>query len=136
MAISPNFRDRDKQSFKENAIDSGTDRRTCDITTHSKLDLIATGLGVSDTTATTINKAIPFANTEVSQALPASTIKFRFRSRKKARIQLAYSVGDSGILYTTIPPGNVFIDLNFYLAQTIFFQSTKAGDTLEIIAYV
>lgn len=136
MAISNNFRDRDRDSFKENAIDGGTDRRTCDIVAHDKLDTIATGLGVSNTTPTIFNKSIPIANTEVSQALPANTKRFEFRSRSKARIQLAYSSGDSGTTYISIMPGKTYVDENFYSAQTIYFQSTKAGDTLEIVAFV
>ena len=42
MAISNNRKDRDRAGFKENAIDGGTDRRTCDITAHAKLDDIIT----------------------------------------------------------------------------------------------
>lgn len=47
MAISNNRKDRERASFKENATDGGTDRRTCDITTHSKLDDVIAGLGGS-----------------------------------------------------------------------------------------
>ena len=41
MSISNNFRDRDKQSWSENAIDGGVDRRVNDLTNGTKLDQIA-----------------------------------------------------------------------------------------------
>jgi hypothetical protein len=136
MSISNNFRDKDNAAWKENVTDGGTDRRTCDITTHDKLDTLTEGLGATDTATTILNVAIATSNTEVSQILPANTKKFSFRSRSRGRIQLAYSVGESGSNYITIIPGNVYTDQNFYGAQTIYFQSTKSGDTLELIVHV
>jgi hypothetical protein len=127
--------DRDLAAYIENTNDGGTDRRVNDQIAHDKLDTIAGGLGVTDTTTTIFNVAIPLANTEVSQALPANTKKFMFKSRSKSTIKFAYTSGASGTTYITLPAGAVYEDDNYYTSLTIYFQSSKMGDTLELIAH-
>lgn len=89
----------------------------------------------ADTTPAIFNVSAAVAGTEYSQVLPANSKKFVLKSREKATIKLSYTNGTSGTNYITIPPGAVFEDNNFYLAQTLYFQSNKNGDTIEIIAY-
>lgn len=111
-------------------------RAVCDEIGHEKLDAILAALGgSSNTTATIYNVNIISAGSEQSQALPASTKNFLLRSRNKGKVQLAYTVGGSGTNFVTIPAGSSFVDRQFYLSQTIYFQSTKPGDVIEIIAY-
>ena len=135
MAISRSRLDRDQAAYIENPQDQGTDRRVNDQITHTKLDQIANGIGVSNTTPTILNVSIPVANTEVSQALPANTKHFIIRSRNKGKLQVSFTSGQSGSNFFTIPAGSSYEDENFYTSLTIYFQSSKAGDILEIIAY-
>ena len=135
MTISNSRADREKAAYKENAIDGGTDRRTSDLTAHNKLDDLTQAVGGLDTTVTIYNITIAAADTEQSQALPANTKRFIIRARGNGRVQIAYTSGDSGTLYMTLRPGAVFEDENFYTGQTLYFQSNKVGETVEITAY-
>lgn len=137
MAISNNWRDKDAQSWKENATDGGVDRRVCDATAHGKLDQIKDAIsGTTDTSTTIINLTVPIAGAEVSQALPANTKRFSFRSRARGTIKLAYSAGGTATNYITVMPGKTYEKTEFYASQTLYFRSTKAGDVLEIEADV
>lgn len=136
MAISPNRKDREQQSFIENSVDGGVDRRVNDQIAHTKLDSIAAALGAATTTTPTIfNVSVVAAASEVSQALPANCKRFIIKARGNSKLQLAYSSGQSGTTYVTIPAGAVFEDTSFYTSQTLYFQSSKAGETVEITAY-
>lgn len=135
MSISKHVKDRDRDAFIVNSQDGGTDRRTNDQIAHQKLDAIANALGAATTTTTVVlNKAVPIANVEISQALPTNTKNFVVRSRLGAKIRLAFNSGETATNYLTIMPGNVYTNTQYYIAQTLYFQSTKAGDTLEIVA--
>ena len=88
-----------------------------------------------DTTTVILNVPVALAGTEISQALPANTKGFVLRSRGNSRLQIAFSSGQSGTNYFTVPNGASYEDKNFYSSQTLYFQSSKAGETVEIIAY-
>lgn len=90
----------------------------------------------TDTTVTIFNVSVPSANTEVSQALPSNTKRFILRVRGNAKLQLAYTVTDSGTLFVTVPGKASYEDENFYTSQTLFFQTNLSSQTVEIIAYV
>lgn len=89
----------------------------------------------TDTTVTIFNVTVATAGVEVSQALPANTKKFMFRARGNANLQLAFASGQSGSLFFTVRGGTVYTDNSFYSSQTLYFQSSKNGETVEIIAY-
>lgn len=133
--VSNHVRDRDRDAFISNPIDGGTDRRVQDLVVADKVDNLASALGVTPTTTVIYNKAVPLANTEVSHILPAGVKKFSLRSRLRGTIKLAYTSGDSGILFFTIVPGTTYVDQNLYSSLTIYMQSNKAGDTIEIVAH-
>ena len=105
---------------------------TCDSTTHDKLDVLA---GTTNTTTTIINLSLPTANTEVSQALPASTKSFSIRNRDKKRLQLAFVATESGTNFITIMPGFTYTNKNFYTNQTIYLQCSTGSQTIEIEAH-
>lgn len=135
MAISQNRKDRDSAAFIENVLDGGTDRRVNDQISHQKLDSIASALGAAVSATTVVyNLAVTLADTEVSQALPSNTKHFILRSRNGAKLRIAYNSGETATDYMTIMPGNNFISEQFYIAQTIYIQSSKANDTVEIVA--
>jgi len=135
MSISKNLLDRQHNSHIENSIDGGDDRRVNDSIAHAKLDTIASGLGVSNTTPVIYNITIVLADTEQFQTLPVNTKKFIIKSRNKGIIRLGYNVGDTSTSYLEIKPGSSYEDDNYYTNQTIYFRSTKVGDTIEILAY-
>lgn len=125
---------------KAYVIDTGNgqvDRAVYDETTHEKLDVVIGALGGSlDTTVEIFNLQIANANQEYNQVLPANTKSFLLKSRNKGILKIAYSSGETVTgNYITIPMGANFKDLNFYSSVTIYVQSNKPGDIIEIIAY-
>ena len=92
----------------------------------------------SASTATTpviYNVAVPLANTEVSQVLSSSTKSFTIRVRGNARLQLAFAMGDSGTDYLTIPNGGSFTQESISFTGTLYFQTSKASQVVEILEW-
>lgn len=129
------WKDKEAHSFRKNPTTDKWEKCVADADSHDKLDTIAGALGVSNTTATIFNLTIAVASTEQSQALPANTKKFIIRTRGKGKLQLAYSSGDSGTTYITVPAGASYEDINLYTSQTLYFQSPKVGEIVELIAF-
>lgn len=138
MASLGSRHDNQKNTHKI-IIDGGNSEvatRVDDPITHDKLDSVITALGGAvSVTPTIINFTAVAANTEYSQALPASNRKFLIQARGMAKLKLAYAIGDTSINYITINPGVSFVDDNFYSSQTIYFTSSVAGEVIEIITY-
>lgn len=131
-----NIQVMDHQAFRIDDSTKETWRAVADEAAHDKLDAIAAALGAaSNTVATIYNVSIISAGVEQSQALPANTKKFLIRSRNKGQVRLAYSSGGTNTTYLTLPLGTSFVDDAFYTAQTVYFQSSKPGDIIEIVAY-
>lgn len=131
-----NTGDMNRAAYRIDDTNNDTYRAVCDEIAHGKLDQVIAGLGGSvDTTATIFNVNVISAGNEVAQALPANTKKFLIRSRNKGRLRLAYSLGGTNTSYLTIPTGSSYEDAEFYVSQTLYFQSTKPGDVIEIVAY-
>lgn len=98
--------------------------------------LVITGDVNTVTTPTITIKNIPLADTEVSQALPANTKKFKIQSRGDAIVRLAYTSGDTLTDYWTIFPGCVVSEENISAASTtIYLSSSKAGEDIEILSW-
>lgn len=86
------------------------------------------------------NVALPSTKgTEASFTLPLGTIRYKFRSRTNSKLQYAYVATESDTTYITIDPGNweVIGDVNAQrpLAITIYVQSTKADDVVEVLSW-
>lgn len=83
-----------------------------------------------------INVPAPTANTEYSYTFSANTKKILIQSRLSSNVQFAYVSGQSGTNFITIPNGSGFstdqLNLN---GVTIYFQTNKASNTLEILAW-
>ena len=117
-------------------VDNEVARFVIDNLTHDKLDaLIAAVGGSSDTTASIANETIAVANTEQSFALPANTKRFILRNRNNNDLKFAYVANGTTTTWLTIKKGAVFEDENFYTSQIIYFQSSGAGDIIEIVTY-
>lgn len=73
------------------------------------------------------------ANTEYSYAFPANTKKFKLKARGTARLQVAKTTGQTNTNYVTISPGAIFPEENINVPTfTIYFESSKAGEVVEI----
>lgn len=126
----------DKMTKRVDTSTNEVTTATCDEITHDKLDQVIAGVGGGvDTTTTIFNVSIINGGVEVSQALPANTKKFIIRSRNKGQIRLAYNSGGTSTAWLTIPVGSSYEDEEYYVSQTLYFQSTKSGDIIEIVAY-
>lgn len=125
----------DQNAYHVDPVANTVDRAVYDEEANAKLANIASVLGAGDTTPTIINLNIINSGTEYSQALPANTKTFLIKSRNKGQVRLAYALGGTNTAYLTIPAGSSFEDSQFYTAATLYLQSTKSGDIIEIVAY-
>ena len=92
------------------------------------------------TTITIYNLTLTNADTEYSQALPASTKQFFIKLRSQsASCRLAFISGQAGSGGTHIKiPANGYLSpagLNF-AATTLYIESPSSGKVAEILAYV
>lgn len=97
--------------------------------------VVSTGPLSSPTTA---NVAIPLAATEVSYPLPPGTQAFYIRLRGYlADLQLAYTSGSSGTVYTTISRGTFFSmdGISPDASVTLYVQTTLASQVAEIMSW-
>lgn len=135
MAKLGTRQDNEHQSF---ALDVNNDvaRRVIDAEAHQILTAIANAVGAAtNTTPYIFNLTAAVAGTEYSQALPANTKFFTIKARGLSKIKLAYTNGGTASTYQTIDPGVRYTESNYYTAQTLYFAASKAGDTIEIVAY-
>lgn len=81
-----------------------------------------------------LNVSAPVSGTEYSFTLPTDTGEFRIRSRSNGKIQFAYTSGQSGTTFLSVPPGSsrTVNNLDLTSSLTVYFQSTKTTDTLEV----
>ena len=89
-------------------------------------------------TPTITNEAITLADTEYSYALPTGTHRVIMQSRLEGLVKIAYTVGESSTNYWTIFPGQQkdIEFLNGSTAVTLYFQSSKAAQVLEIESWI
>ena len=82
--------------------------------------------------------SMPLAATEYSYVLPANCRQFQVKTRSGAVAQIAYSSGQSGTNYITIPRFCFYAesDLKLVSSVTLYFQSPLASQELEILAWV
>lgn len=106
------------------------------------VNIINTSLPVSITvdspdTPKITNITIPVANTEQSHIFAANTKRILMRLRGIGKLQYSFTSGQSGTSFITMKKGNSeeFNALDLSVATTIYFQSPKAGETLEILEW-
>lgn len=90
---------------------------------------------IGATTPTIANVSVLLASTEYSYALPTSSQQFTIKLRAGGSpLQLAYTSGNSGTTYFTIPSGCSYtvggLDINNLV--TLYFQCPVAGQVAEI----
>ena len=87
-------------------------------------------------TTTIYNLTLTNADTEYSQALPANTKKYMIGCRTANAMKLAFTSGQSGTTYFTIPANRYYWeDMIDTPSLTIYLQSPTAGVVAEIIAW-
>lgn len=89
-------------------------------------------------TPTVQNLSMPTAGTEYSFNIPAGSVAAEFFSRECGKLQFAFTATESGSNYRTVFPGAEYtIDLldagNPII--TVYVQSTKDNDVLEIVTW-
>lgn len=76
------------------------------------------------------------ASTEYNYSFPANTKKFSLNARGNAKLQFSYTIGQSGSNFKTVFPGNSYSESNIVVPiLTIYFQSNKAGEVVEILSW-
>jgi len=74
-------------------------------------------------------------NTEYTYMLPSGTKKLKLRARGTAKLQLASATGQTNTTFFTIYPGECYEDDLISATLAIYFQSSKAGEVVEIITW-
>lgn len=91
------------------------------------------------TSPTVANVSIPTANIEQSYTFPADTKRFflKLRSPSSATLKVAYTASTSGTVFLSLSPSAGYFEGEIdAVSLTIFFQSTLAGEILEILSWV
>lgn len=91
---------------------------------------------IEASTATSIyNVSAALASTEYSQALSPNTKQFLIRVRGSGKLQLAFTSGQSGVNYITIPAGSTYTQSEINFSGTLYFQTNKAAQVIEILEW-
>lgn len=99
--------------------------------------VVTVAAGATASTPQIFNVSVPLANTEVSQALPANTKRFFVKVRNStARLQLAFTSGNSGTNYISLTRGTGYEESDLDVAAlTLYFQTNSPGQIVEILAW-
>jgi hypothetical protein len=81
------------------------------------------------------NVEAEFAGTEYSQALTPNTKSFLIRCRGDAVLKIAFQSGETSTNYITISKGSTYKQENLTFTGTLYFQSSKAAQVIEILEW-
>jgi len=93
---------------------------------------------VGKKTPTIQNLSMPTSGTEYSFSIPASSVAIEFMSRECGKIQFAFTATESGTTFRTVWPGAEYPIENLDASNgaiTVYVQSTKDNDVLEIVSW-
>jgi len=93
--------------------------------------------GLTKVTPKITHLSVPTAGVEVAHILSANTKSILVRAQDKtATIKFAYVATESSTKFITINPRAVYSEDSLLLASTtLFLQTDKAGQTLEILEW-
>lgn len=92
--------------------------------------------GASSSSPAIYNVTCTLADTEYSQSLTNGTNQFIIRARNTAKLQLAFSTGQTDTTYVTIYPGSSFKTQNLNTNNlTLYFEASKPNTIVEIIEW-
>ena len=100
--------------------------------------IVGTTTIAGKTTPAIQNLSMPTAGTEYSFTIPAGAVAAEFFSRECGKLQFSFVATQSGTTYRTVFPGAEYqIDLldAGNAAITVYIQSTKDNDILEIVTW-
>lgn len=80
-------------------------------------------------------KTIVLADTEYSQALPINTKRFTIQNRDNGLLKISYVTGFTTVYFSIFPGGSITEDLIGAANITVYLQSPKAGQTVEILTW-
>jgi hypothetical protein len=75
------------------------------------------------------------ANTEYNYTFPTNTKKFKFKARGNSKIQFSFVTGQTDKQYITIHPGGIYEETGLGSNVTIYFQTSKANEIIEILSW-
>ncbi len=81
------------------------------------------------------NVSAALASTEYSQVLSISTKKLLIRVRGAAKLQVAFVAGQSGTNFFTIPAGCSYTLDGLNFSGTLYFQTNKPAQVIEILEW-
>ncbi len=84
---------------------------------------------------TIYNLTLINSGTEYSQALPEQYSKIMIKCRTSVAIQLAYTSGQSGSIYVTIPADQTYFDDEISSSGSVYLQSGTSGVVAEILVW-
>jgi len=97
---------------------------------------VATPSNVNATTGVVKNVSLANADTEYDHSLPAGIKRFILRNRGSGELKISFTENESGTVYFTLYAGEVFDSGPLgELALTIYFQSSLASQTVEVIEW-
>jgi len=132
MTLPRNRAQRDNEAFEENSGDQGVDRRV--VVKNTAGDPANVSFTPSPSAITIYNKAVPSADTEVSQSINSNTRQLIIRARGNTVIKFSFVATESGTKFTTIPVGSSLSLDNINLSSaTIYLQTSKASQIVEIL---
>jgi hypothetical protein len=82
------------------------------------------------------NFTCTLANTEYSQVLTGTSVKkLTIRCRGIANMRLAYASGETTVEWFTIPKGCTYTEEDIDINGSIYFQTDKAAQVVEIVEW-
>jgi hypothetical protein len=90
---------------------------------------------VAGKTPTIYNKVVALKDVEESVALSANTKRFTIRVRGTSQLKLAFTSGESGTKFVTIPMHATYFEDNVDFTGTLYFQTNRDAQIVEIVEW-
>jgi hypothetical protein len=90
---------------------------------------------VTPASPTIYNVPVVIADEEYYQDFSPSTKKFTIRSRQNAVLKVAFSIGETGTNYITIPRGMTYCEDGIDFSGTVFFRSDTPDIIVEVLEW-
>lgn len=84
------------------------------------------------------NVSMQNLNTEYSYLLTPGTTRVLFKTRNNGLLRFTFQAGQSGTNYISVPAGTSYTldSIDPSVSLTIYFQSDKNNETLEVISWI
>lgn len=111
--------------------------RRFELETSLSLTGAVTVTGITVSAGQIANISAPVAGTEYSFTLAAGVGSFEMNARGNAKVQWSFITGQTNTVFKTLFPGSNYekSGLNLTTPMTIYFETNKTGEVLEVITY-